>query len=155
MFVLKSESLTIQIVKKFNVAVFTWRGQTPSDVFKEGTIQSLETLRKYPQINRIILNTKDHQLVLQEDVTSSVNSTVDYLGVARSNYRMAVIPPDDHLAKNPINWYIDSLNEALKKRFVVRKYKTVKHAFFGLIKPEICFRLYNAFTGSLKKRLSF
>jgi hypothetical protein len=138
MLVLNSKALSIHVIRKLKLAIFTWHGFTPSDVFKEGTIESLETLRKYPEINRIILNTRHHSLVMQDDINKSVQSTVDYLGVARGNYKMAVIPPDDVLAKSSMDWYIDSLNQVLKKRFVVRKYRNVKEAFYGLFVPRAC-----------------
>ncbi|MBS1505551.1 MAG: hypothetical protein JSS79_02785 [Bacteroidetes bacterium] len=138
MLVANSKGLSIHVIRKLKLAVFTWHGFTPSDVFKEGTIQSLETLRKYPEINRIILNTRKHSLVMHDDIDQSVQSTVDYLGVARGNYKMAVIPPEDVLAQSSMDWYIDSLNQVLKKRFVVRKYQSVKDAFYGLLIPKIC-----------------
>jgi hypothetical protein len=138
MLISNSKGLSIHVIRRLKLAVFTWHGFTPSDVFKEGTIQSLETLRKYPEINRIILNTKRHSLVMHDDINQSVQNTVDYLGVARGNYKMAVIPPDDVLAQGSMDWYIDSLNQLLKKRFVVRKYQNVKEAFYGLIIPKLC-----------------
>lgn len=138
MLVSNSKGLTIHVIRKLRLAVFTWHGFTPSDVYKEGTIQSLETLRKYPEINRIILNTRKHSLVMHDDINQSVQNTVDYLGVARGNYKMAVIPPEDILAQSSMDWYIDSLNKVLKKRFVVHKYKSVKEAFYALIIPRIC-----------------
>lgn len=147
MLVANSKGLSIHVIRKLKLAVFTWHGFTPSDVFKEGTIQSLETLRKYPEINRIILNTRKHSLVMHDDIDQSVQSTVDYLGVARGNYKMAVIPPDDRLAQSSMDWYIESLNKVLKKRFVVHKYKTVKDAFYGLFITRICawcFRLFRS-----------
>lgn len=138
MLISNSKGLSIHVIRRLRLAVFTWYGFTPSDVFKEGTIESLETLRKYPEINRIILNTRKHSLVMHDDINQSVQNTVDYLGVARGNYKMAVIPPEDVLAQSSMDWYIDSLNQVLKKRFVVRKYQNVKDAFYGLLIPKIC-----------------
>ncbi len=137
MLISRSKNLTIHIIRRLKLAVFTWHGFTPSDVFQEGTIESLETLRIYPDVNRIILNTKDHHMVVHEDINAAVNSTFNYLEVAKSNYKMAVVPPDDVLAKNSIDWYVDSLNHTLKKRFVVKKYETMKSAFSGLVVPKI------------------
>jgi hypothetical protein len=137
MLISKSKSLTIQVTQRLKLVVFTWRGFTPSEVFQGGMIQSLEVLRVFPEIHRIILNVKDHHMVMQKDIDASVNSTVDYLGVADGNYKMAMIPPDDILAKAMINHYMDSLNKTLKNRFVVRKFETMKHAFSWLTKPAI------------------
>jgi hypothetical protein len=134
---LKSKSLTIQVVVKLRLAVFTWHGFTPSEVFKEGTIRSLEILRDHPTVDRIILNARDHSVVMYDDIEASVKSTVDYLGIAQGSYRMAVVPPEDLLAKGTINLYIDSLNKALKKRFVVRQLENTKAAFSWLTKPKI------------------
>ncbi len=136
MLILKSKNLTIQIVKNLKLAVFTWRGFTPSEVYKEGTIQSLQILRDHPDINRIILNTKEHSIVMHEDIEASVKSTVAYLGIAKGNYKMAVVPPVDLLAKSSINFYVDSLNKALKERFVVKLHENTKEAFSWLTKPK-------------------
>ena len=141
MLISKGKGLTIHIVKKFKLAIFTWSGFTLPEVFKAGTIEALETLRMHPDVTRIILNTKHHHLVDRNAITSSVNSTVDYLMVAKGNYKMAVVPPDDILAKGSIDQYIDSLNGTLKKRFIVTKHETMKRAFSSLVMPKICFFL--------------
>ena len=141
MLILKNKNLTVQTVKRLNLAVFTWRGSTLSDVFKEGTDQSLEILRDHPSINRILLNTKDHVMVMQADIEASVNSTVDYIGIARGNYRMGVVPPTDARSHVAIDFYIDSLNKILKKRFVVKKLETTKQALAWLIRGKIRYSL--------------
>jgi len=133
-----TKNLTIQVVRKLSLAVFTWRGFTSSEVYREGTIQSLEILRDYPSVNRIILNAKDHQGVLKEGIEASVKSTVDYLGIAQGNYRMAVVPPLDLLAKNTYNLYVDLLNQALQKQFVVRQFQNLEMALSWLIKTKRC-----------------
>ncbi len=155
MLISRSKNLTIQVVKKFKLAIFTWSGLTPSDVFRAGTIESLEVLRMHPNVNRIILNSKDHHLVGQDDITASVNSTVDYLIVAKGNYKMAVIPPEDILAKSSIDQYIDSLNSTLKKRFVVTKYETMKRAFSSLVMPKICFFFHGKATNKKPRSIVF
>ena len=132
------------------MAVFVWRGFTPSDVFRAGTIETLETLRKYPEVNRIIVNAKDHAVVMHDDVISSVQSTVDYLAVARGNYRMAVVTPEDVLAKSSAAWYVESLNNATKKRFVARQYESLSQAFYGLLVPRLW-----AFFGIRRRRRRF
>ncbi len=139
MLISKSENLIIQIVRSHKLAVFTWRGSTPSDVFRQGTIESLETLRAYPNLNRIVLNASNYQEVIQDDIIASVNSTVDYLGVAKGNYKMAVILPRNILAKHFINQYVDMLNEALKTRFVVRKFETIRQSLSWLVMPTLTY----------------
>jgi len=134
--IFNTKHLTIQIVGRLKFAVVTWRGLTPSHVYKEGTIQSLETLRDYPSVNRIILDAKDHKGVLHDGIESSVKSTIDYLGIAHGNYRVAVITPIDVLAKSSYRLYVELLNDALKKRFVVRQFDTMKEALAWLFKPK-------------------
>jgi hypothetical protein len=134
--IFNTKHLTIIIVRRLKLAVFTWRGFTPTQVYKEGTIQSLETLRDYPSINRIILNAKDHKGVLHDGIESSVKSTVDYLGIAQGNYRVAVIVPIDVLAKSSYRLYVELLNHALKKQFVVKQFENMKEALVWLIKPK-------------------
>jgi hypothetical protein len=134
--IFNTKHLTIIIVRRLKLAVFTWRGFTPTQVYKEGTIQSLETLRDYPSINRIILNAKDHTGVLHDGIESSVKSTVDYLGIAQGNYRVAVIVPIDVLAKSSYRLYVELLNHALKKQFVVKQFENMKEALVWLIKPK-------------------
>ena len=136
MLILKSKNLTIQLVKKLKLAVFTWRGQTPPDVYYKGTIQSLEILRDHPTINRIIVDKKEQSIMMPDDIEASVKSTIDYLGIAQGNYRVAVVPPSDLLAKNAVDLYVDALNQALRKRFVVRRLEDSKSAFLWLIKPK-------------------
>jgi len=137
MLISRSNSLTIHVVRKLKLAVFTWKGFTSSKAFKEGTIQLLDTLRLYPEVTRIILNTRDHHHVMHADIMASVYSTVEYLGIAKGSYKMAVLPPSDILAKNSIDWYVDSLNNTSKKRFVVKKHKTMKNAFSWLTLPRV------------------
>jgi hypothetical protein len=134
--ILNNKNLTIQIVRKLKLVVFTWHGFTPSDVYRQETIQSLEILRDNPSINRILLNKKDHSVVMHEDITASVESTVDYLAIAQGNYRMAVVPPTDLQAKTSVDFYVDSLNQALKKRFVVKQYRNSKEALSWLTKAK-------------------
>lgn len=117
--------------------VLTWRGFTPSQVYKEGTHQSLEVLRDHLSITRIILDVKDHSIILHDDLEASVKSTIDYIGIARGNYRMAVISPKDLLAKSAIDLYVDSLNKALKKRFVVKQHKNTRQALRWLIQNRV------------------
>lgn len=138
MLTFNNKTLTVQVVRKLRLAVFTWRGLTLSDIYKEGTIHSLETLRDYPGLNRIILNAKAHKGVLHEDIEASVKSTVDYLGIARSNYRMAVIIPKDLLAKTSYELYVELLNNSLKKQFVVKQFGNIRSALLWLIKPTFC-----------------
>ncbi len=132
MLISNTKGLTIQVVKRLKLAVFTWSGFTPSEVYKEGTIQSLETLRNNPTINRIILNTKDHSVVMHEDIEASVRATVNYLGIAKGSYKMAVVLPTDLLAKSSVSFYVDLMNKTLKKRFVVRQHENMKKAFSWL-----------------------
>jgi len=134
--ILKSKNLTVQIVKKLKLAVFTWRGHTPPDVYYKGTIQSLEILRDHPTINRIIMDKKDQSILMHHDIEASVKSTIDYLGIAQGSYRVAVVPPSDLLAKSSVDLYVDSLNQALRKRFVVRQLENSKSAFLWLMKPK-------------------
>ncbi len=134
--ILTTKNLTIQMVRRFKLVVFTWRGFTPSAVYQEGTDQSLEVLRDHHSINRIILDVKDHTVILSNDIEASVKSTVDYLGIARGNYRMAVVSPKDLLAKTAIDLYVDSLNQALKKRFIVKQHKDIKQALLWLTKEK-------------------
>jgi hypothetical protein len=136
--IFNNKTLIVQIVSKLRLAVFTWRGFTTSDIYKEGTIHSLETLRDHPIINRIILNTKTHKGVLHEDIHASVKSTIDYVGIARGNYRMAVIVPKDLLAKTSYDLYTELLNNSLKKQFVVRQFSNLRSALVWLIKPKFC-----------------
>ncbi len=136
MLILNTKNLTVQIVRKLKLAVFTWRGLTPSLVYNEGTVQSLEILRDHPNVNRIILNAKDHKGVVQEGIEASVKSTVDYLGIAQGNYRMAVIPPIDLLAKDSYTLYVELLNSTLKKRFIVKQFENMREAFRWLFKPK-------------------
>jgi hypothetical protein len=135
--ILKSKNLTIQIVRRLKLAVFTWRGSTPPDVYKAGTLQSLEVLRDHLSISQIILDAKDHSAILHEDIEASVKSTIDYVGIARGNYRMAVVSPKDLLTKSAIDLYVDSLNRALRKRFIVKQHKNIKDALIWLIKPKL------------------
>ena len=124
------------MVRRLKLIVFTWRGFTPSDVYKERTDQSLEILRDHFSIHRIIVDAKDHSVILHGDIEASVKSTVDYVGIARANYRMAVISPKDLLAKSAIDLYVASLNNALKKRFVVKQHDSIKQGLLWLVKPK-------------------
>ena len=136
--IFNNKTLTVQVVSKLRLAVFTWRGFTLSDIYKEGTIHSLETLRDYPSVNRIILNAKTHKGVLHEDIEASVKSTVDYIGIARGSYRMAVVTPKDLLAKTSYELYVESLNNSLKKRFVVKQFGNIRSGLLWLVKAKTC-----------------
>lgn len=136
MLILKSDGLTVQVIKKLKLAVFTWRGHTPSEAYQEGTIKSLEVLRNLSSINRIILDVRHHSVMLSADIDQSVRSTVDYLTIAKGNYRMAVLPPANLLAESTVNLYIDLLNKTLKKRFVVKKIATMRSALLWLTRPK-------------------
>ncbi len=103
---------------------------------RKSTDQSLEVLRDHHSINRIILDVKDHTVILSHDIEASVKSTIDYLGIARGNYRMAVVSPKDLLAKSAIDLYVDSLNKALKKRFIVKQHKDIKQALLWLTREK-------------------
>ena len=138
MLIFNNKTLTVQIVGKLKLAVFTWRGFTLSDIYKEGTIHSLETLRDYPSINLIILNVKTHKGVLHEDIEESVKSMVDYLGIARSNYRMAVVTPKDLLAKTSYDLYVELLNNSLKKQFVVKQFGNIRSSLQWLVRSKPC-----------------
>jgi hypothetical protein len=135
--ILKNINLTIQIVRRLKLVVFTWRGFTRSDVYRTGTLQSLEVLRNQLSISQIILDAKDHSGILHDDIEASVKSTVDYVGIARGNYRMAVVSPKDMLAKSAIDLYVDLLNDALKKRFIVKQHENIKDALIWLVKPKL------------------
>ena len=136
MLLFNNKTLTVQIVSKLRLAVFTWRGFTLSNIYKEGTIHSLEILRDYPGVNRIILNAKTHKGVLHEDIEASVKSTVDYLGIARGTYRMAVVIPKDLLAKTSYELYVNLLNNSLKKQFVVKQFGNIRSALVWLVKAK-------------------
>lgn len=136
MLLFNNKTLTVQVVNKLRLAVFTWRGLTLSDIYKEGTIHTLETLRDYPGVNRIILNAKNQKGVLHEDIEASVKSTVDYVGIARGDYRMAVVIPKDLLAKTSYELYIQLLNKSLKKQFVVKQFGNVRSGLLWLIKAR-------------------
>ena len=137
--IFNNKTLTVQIVGKLRLAVFTWRGFTLSDIYKEGTIHSLETLRDNPSINLIILNVKTHKGILHEDIEASVKSTVDYFGIARSNYRMAIVTPKDLLARTSYDLYVELLNNSLKKRFVVKQFGNVRSSLLWLVRSRPCF----------------
>jgi hypothetical protein len=138
-----SESLTIQVVKNLKLAIFTWRGSPTPDTYKDGTIQSLETLRDNPSVNRIVLNARAHSGMTEAYIATSVKSTVDYLAIARGSYRMAVVPPVDPQSKHAVNLYVAALNKVLKKRFVVIQKETMSEAFQWLIHPKK-FWLFNS-----------
>jgi hypothetical protein len=137
--IFNNKILTIQIVSKLRLAVFTWRGFTPADIYNEETIHSLEILRDYPNVNRIILNAKTHKGVLHEDIQVSVKSTVDYVSIARVNYRMAIVAPKDLLAKASYDLYVELLNNALKKQFIVKQFGNIRSALLWLVKAKILF----------------
>ncbi len=132
-----SESLTIQVVKNLKLAVFTWRGSPTPETYKDGTIQSLETLRDYPSVSRIILNARAHSGMTEAYIETSVKSTVDYLAIARGNYRMVVVPPVDTQSGHAITGYIAALNNLLKKRFVVTQQATMKQALRWLTRTKM------------------
>ncbi|HLZ15426.1 MAG TPA: hypothetical protein VKQ08_00200 [Cyclobacteriaceae bacterium] len=138
MLIFNSNNLTIQIVRRLNLTVFTWSGTLSSESFVEGTIQSLEVLREHRSVHRVVMNAREITALEQKDVDASVKSTVDYLGITRANYRMSVVSPLDARARETINFYIDALNTALKKRFIVKQHRSVKEALSWLKLPKAC-----------------
>lgn len=121
--------------------MFSWDGLLTSDVFRQGTLQTLETLRDYRDVNCIVMDASQVLDLPQKDIEASVSSTVDYLGISRANYRMAVVSPIETLAMDSIDAYVDSLNKALKKRFVVKQYQSMRQALLWLKLPRI-FRIF-------------
>lgn len=136
MILLKNKNLTVQLNERINALIFSWSGFTPSEVFMDGTVQSLEIIRKHLKIKRLILNVKDHSFVMHEDILASLKYLVEFLRVVPNNYKMALVPPTDLLARSSVDWFITALQNNLKSRIVVKDCKTMKGAISWLTSPK-------------------